>query len=134
MARASKTVLNGGGDGPCHDGSAEGGAVAALAVASSLPFHMVGLCETAPDPHPFEARDLARGLVGLQRPPPARTPLGQGRASNTMLNGVSTATRIRPKPPSRTTASSRAGPACAPSAAPTSCAMEAGVQTIVEAA
>jgi hypothetical protein len=116
------------------DGSAEGGVTAALAANSGLPAHMVGLGGTAADLRPFEARDLARGLVGLQRPPPARAPLGQGRASNTMLNGVSTATRIRPKPPSRTTASSRAGPACAPSAAPTSCAMEAGVQTIVEAA
>ena len=57
-----------------------------------------------------------------------------GRASSTMLNGVSAATRTRPKPPARATAASRAGPACAPSAAPTSCAMDAGVQIMVDAA
>jgi fused signal recognition particle receptor len=54
------------------DDSAEGGVAAALAADSGLPAHMVGLGGTAADLRPFEARDLARGLVGLQRPhPPA---------------------------------------------------------------
>src|SRR5439155_3476223 len=60
--------------------------------------------------------------------------LGYGRASSTRLKGVSVARRKRVKPPAMTTSRSRASPACAPSASPTSCASEAGVQTMVEAA
>src|SRR5580704_15625299 len=54
-------------------------------------------------------------------------------ASNTMLKGVSAARRKWRKPPEVTTSRSLASPACAPSASPTSCAIEAGVQTRVEA-
>src|SRR5258708_5811888 len=55
-------------------------------------------------------------------------------ASSTMLKGVSAARRTRLKPPSMITFVRRASPACAPSARPTSCASEAGVQTTVDAA
>ena len=57
-----------------------------------------------------------------------------GRASSTMLNGVSAARRTRQKPPSRITSVSRASPAWAPSASPTSWLSDAGVQSIVDAA
>ena len=45
------------------------------------------------------------------------------------LNGVCVATRQRVKPPSRTTCSSRAGPAWAPRAVPTSWLIEAGASS-----
>jgi len=47
------------------DGSAKGGVVVALAEAFGLPVHAVGVGEQAADLRPFEARDFARGLVGL---------------------------------------------------------------------
>lgn len=47
------------------DGSAKGGVVVALAQEFGLPVHMVGVGEKADDLRPFEARDFARGLVGL---------------------------------------------------------------------
>jgi hypothetical protein len=58
----------------------------------------------------------------------------QARASNTRLNGVSAARRNRVKPALVATCLSRASPACAPRAAPTSCASEFGVHSIVDAA
>ena len=57
-----------------------------------------------------------------------------GRASKTMLNGVSVARRTRLKPPAVITSRSFASPACAPKAAPTSCASEVGTHTSVDAA
>src|SRR3954469_15816281 len=68
-------------------------------------------------------------------PPPARVGGGEGahgRASRTMLNGVSAARRTRPKPPAAITSRRRASPAWAPSASPTSCESEEGVQRKVE--
>jgi fused signal recognition particle receptor len=47
------------------DGSAKGGVVVALAQEFALPVHVVGVGETAADLRPFEARDFARGLLGL---------------------------------------------------------------------
>lgn len=47
------------------DGSAKGGVVVALAEEFGLPVHFVGVGERAHDLRPFEARDFARGLVGL---------------------------------------------------------------------
>jgi fused signal recognition particle receptor len=47
------------------DGSAKGGVVVALAQEFGLPVHFVGVGEKAADLRPFEARDFARGLVGL---------------------------------------------------------------------
>ena len=47
------------------DGSAKGGVVVALAQEFGLPVHAVGVGEKAADMRPFEARDYARGLVGL---------------------------------------------------------------------
>ncbi|MBL6456764.1 signal recognition particle-docking protein FtsY [Belnapia sp. T6] len=47
------------------DGSAKGGVVVALAQEFGLPVHFVGVGEKAGDLRPFEARDYARGLVGL---------------------------------------------------------------------
>ena len=55
-------------------------------------------------------------------------------ASNTRLNGVSAARRKRVNPPRVTTSRIFHSPACAPSARPTSCDRDAGVQTIVDAA
>src|SRR5207248_11502228 len=55
-----------------------------------------------------------------------------GRASNTLLNGVSATRRNRVKPAAVTTSRIRASPACAPSASPTSCESEAGVHSRVE--
>jgi fused signal recognition particle receptor len=48
------------------DGSAKGGVVVALAQEFALPVHFVGVGEKAADLRPFEARDFARGLVGLE--------------------------------------------------------------------
>ena len=56
-----------------------------------------------------------------------------GRASKTILNGVSAALRIRVNPPSAMTDLSRVSPACAPRAKPTSCDFEAGVHRNVDA-
>jgi len=47
------------------DGSAKGGVVVALAQDFALPVHVVGVGEKAEDLRPFEARDFARGLLGL---------------------------------------------------------------------
>ncbi len=47
------------------DGSAKGGVVVALAQEFALPVHVVGVGEKAEDLRPFEARDYARGLLGL---------------------------------------------------------------------
>src|ERR1700728_758931 len=55
-----------------------------------------------------------------------------GRASKTMLNGVSAALRNRVKPAVVTTSLIRASPAWAPSASPTSWDSEAGVHSSVE--
>lgn len=50
-----------------------------------------------------------------------------------MLSGVAAARRTSEKPPDRITAASLLSPACAPSAAPVSCASYVGTQIIVEA-
>ena len=55
-------------------------------------------------------------------------PSDYARASSTMLNGVSAARRTREKPASFRIFDRRPSPACAPSANPTSCESEAGVQ------
>ena len=60
------------------------------------------------------------------------TSAGYGRASNTMLKGVSLTRRNRPNPALVTTSRMRASPACAPSASPTSWDSEAGVHSRVE--
>src|SRR3954467_12642284 len=61
----------------------------------------------------------------------ARPPV-QGFASRTMLNGVSATRRNVVKPALVTMSRSRASPAWAPSAAPTSWDSELGVQSSVE--
>ena len=48
------------------DGSAKGGILVALAEKFALPVHMIGVGEGAEDLKPFEARDFARGLMGLE--------------------------------------------------------------------
>lgn len=48
------------------DGSAKGGVVVALAQEFGLPVHAVGVGEKAADLRPFDARDYARSLVGLE--------------------------------------------------------------------
>ena len=48
------------------DGSAKGGVVIALAETFQLPVHAVGVGEGADDLQPFEARDFANALAGVQ--------------------------------------------------------------------
>lgn len=48
------------------DGSARGGVVVALAETFGLPVHAVGVGESADDLRPFEARQYARSLMGLE--------------------------------------------------------------------
>ena len=48
------------------DGSARGGVLVALAEKFGLPVHAVGVGETADDLRPFEARDFANSLMGLE--------------------------------------------------------------------
>ena len=47
------------------DGTAKGGVLVALAEKYGLPVHAIGVGEQADDLRPFEARDFARGLMGL---------------------------------------------------------------------
>ncbi|MFC0409863.1 signal recognition particle-docking protein FtsY [Roseomonas elaeocarpi] len=49
------------------DGSAKGGVVVALAQEFGLPVHAVGVGEKAADLRPFDPRDFARSLVGLDQ-------------------------------------------------------------------
>jgi fused signal recognition particle receptor len=48
------------------DGSAKGGVIVALAEKFGLPVHAVGVGEQADDLRPFEAKDFARSLMGLE--------------------------------------------------------------------
>ncbi|MDJ0947686.1 MAG: signal recognition particle-docking protein FtsY [Alphaproteobacteria bacterium] len=48
------------------DGSARGGVLVALADRFGLPVHAVGVGEGADDLRPFDARDFARSLMGLE--------------------------------------------------------------------
>jgi len=47
------------------DGTAKGGVLVALAEKFGLPVHAIGVGEQVDDLRPFEARDFARGLMGL---------------------------------------------------------------------
>ncbi len=47
------------------DGTAKGGVLVALAEKYGLPVHAIGVGEQVDDLRPFEARDFARGLMGL---------------------------------------------------------------------
>ena len=47
------------------DGTAKGGVLVALADTFGLPVHAIGVGEQAEDMRPFEARDFARSLMGL---------------------------------------------------------------------
>ena len=48
------------------DGSAKGGVIVALAETFGLPIHAIGVGEGADDMRPFEPRDFARSLMGLE--------------------------------------------------------------------
>jgi fused signal recognition particle receptor len=48
------------------DGSAKGGVLVALADRFKLPIHAIGVGEGAEDFQPFEAKDFARSLMGLE--------------------------------------------------------------------
>lgn len=48
------------------DGTAKGGVMVALADKFGMPVHAIGVGEQADDLRPFEARDFARGLMGLE--------------------------------------------------------------------
>src|SRR5579885_933484 len=77
--------------------------------------------ENTPPRHPRQAG----GVV--------ENPQLYGRASKTMLNGVSVARRKRVNPADVTTSRSLASPACAPNPSPTSWSSDAGTHTSVEA-
>jgi fused signal recognition particle receptor len=47
------------------DGTARGGVVVALADRFGLPVHAVGIGEDMDDLRPFDAREFARSLMGL---------------------------------------------------------------------
>ena len=47
------------------DGTAKGGVLVSLAEKYGIPIHLIGVGEGAEDLRPFEARDYARSLVGL---------------------------------------------------------------------
>ena len=48
------------------DGTAKGGVVVALAERFGLPVHAIGVGEGVDDLHPFDPKDFARSLVGLE--------------------------------------------------------------------
>ena len=48
------------------DGSAKGGVIVALAERFGLPVHAIGVGEGAEDLQPFNAKDYARDLMGLE--------------------------------------------------------------------
>jgi fused signal recognition particle receptor len=48
------------------DGTARGGILVAVAAKFGLPVHMIGVGETVEDLEPFDARDFARAIVGLE--------------------------------------------------------------------
>jgi len=82
-------------------------------------------------------RDVPRTSIptrGRDAPFFARVRSPYGRASRTMLKGVSAARRTRVNPPARITSRSFASPACGPRLAPTFCDREVGRQIMVEAA
>lgn len=91
---------------------------------------LVVIAGTFGPPAQFFVRSGPRGACSVVFTGAAR----YGRASYTMLNGVSAARRKRVNPAPVTTSRIRASPACAPSARPTSCASDDGVHKNVEAA
>ena len=91
-------------------------------------------CSHPSRPWPGPAQRALYCLHRLFAPHIRTRPQPYGRASKTMLNGVSVARRTLRKPPAMTASRSFASPACAPNAAPTSCDSDVGTQTSVEAA
>ena len=115
--------------------------------ADRAPSHRMDGAAAGPSCHkgfPIRARGsfpVGRGRPCLGRsrpdgitPDAAERRLPYGRASMTMLNGVSAALRTLRKPPCLMAPETRANPACAPRAAPTGWSSEVGTQTMVEAA
>ena len=86
-----------------------------------------------PSIDPAQVRRLLE-VEGLGPSMPYAWWFGYGRASKTMLNGVSVARRMLVNPPADITSRSLASPACAPRAVPTSCASDVGTQIMVEPA
>jgi hypothetical protein len=74
------------------------------------------------------------GLHGKSRATRDSAPRDYGRASRIMLNAVSVARLTWRKPPAVMTSRNLVSPACAPSAAPTSCDSDVGTQPMVEPA
>jgi fused signal recognition particle receptor len=48
------------------DGTARGGILVALAAKFGVPVHFIGVGETVEDLEPFEARDFARAIAGIE--------------------------------------------------------------------
>ena len=53
------------------DGTAKGGILVAVAAKFALPVHFIGVGESVDDLQPFDARDFARALVGLDSASPS---------------------------------------------------------------
>ncbi len=105
------------------------------AVGAQPPDREVEVLGVTGEPAPLHSRRRYERPASGCRParPQFAKPL-YARASRIMLNGVSAALRTVPNPPAVITSRSFASPACAPSAAPTSCDSEVGTQIIVEPA
>ncbi len=48
------------------DGTARGGILVAISEKYKLPVHFIGVGETMDDLEPFEARDFARAIAGIE--------------------------------------------------------------------
>jgi fused signal recognition particle receptor len=48
------------------DGTARGGILVAIAAKNGMPVHFIGVGETVDDLAPFEAKDFARAIAGIE--------------------------------------------------------------------
>jgi fused signal recognition particle receptor len=55
------------------DGTARGGILVAIAETYGLPIHFIGVGESDDDLEPFEAREFARAIAGLEEPADAES-------------------------------------------------------------
>jgi fused signal recognition particle receptor len=55
------------------DGTARGGVLVAAAEKYGLPIHAIGVGETIDDLRPFDPKEVARAIAGIQRLAPEKT-------------------------------------------------------------